>query len=83
MLRYVRPVYPAWAKHRRIAGTVQLRAVIGENGSIRQMIVLGGPKELIPSAQSAVRRWRYRPVALNGHAIGFITEIHINFTLTQ
>ena len=34
-------------------------------------------------AAGAVKRWRYQPTLLNGEPVEIITEIDVNFTLSQ
>jgi len=83
MLHYVRPVYPSWAKLQKITGEVEFRALIAEDGSVKELTPLSGPKELIPYAEAAVRQWRYRPATVNDTPVEIITQIRINFTLSQ
>lgn len=45
MLRYVRPVYPASAKRRKVQGTVEFRAVIAKDGSVKELTPVGGSPE--------------------------------------
>ena len=35
------------------------------------------------AAMEAVRQWRYRPTTLNGEAVEVLTQIDVNFTLSQ
>ncbi len=83
LVHKVPPKYPEEAKNARIQGTVRLEAVIGKDGAIQEVKVLSGDPVLAHAAASAVRKWRYRPTELNGHAVEVSTEIDVNFTLSN
>ena len=63
------PVYPALARQARVAGTVRLTAIIGRDGSIRNLQVLSGHPLLTPAALEAVKQWRYQPTLLNNEPV--------------
>ena len=79
----VQPLYPAIARAMHLSGTVRLRAIIGADGSVRQMEVIGGNTLLVQSAVAAVREWRYRPTMLNGEPVEVETFVTVNFILDQ
>ena len=83
LVHYVHPIYPKDGKRRHVQGTVKLRAVIGENGELRNIEVLEGDPELVPAAKQAIRKWRYTLCLLNGKALEPITMIDVPFTLSQ
>jgi protein TonB len=83
LLRRTMPVYPPLAKQARIQGTVKFTAVIGTDGTIRNLQLLSGHPLLVPSAQEAVKQWAYQPTLLNGEPVEVITQIDVNFTLSQ
>lgn len=79
----VKPEYPPLAKMARIQGTVRLEAVIGTDGKIQNLRVLGGHPLLVKAAMDTVGRWRYQPTLLNGEPVEVLTEIDVNFTLGE
>ncbi len=83
LVSQVRPVYPPDAKLQRVQGVVQLSAVIAKDGTIQTLEVISGDPLLVPSALEAVRQWRYQPTLLNGNPVEVITQIDINYTLSQ
>jgi protein TonB len=83
LVRKVIPVYPALAKQARITGTVRLNAIISKDGHIQDLQVASGHPLLIPSALEAVKQWVYEPTLLNGEPVEVMTQIDVNFTLTQ
>ncbi len=77
------PEYPPLAKMARIQGTVRLEAVISKDGTIQDLKVMSGHPLLVKSALDAVARWRYQPTLLNGEPVEVVTEIDVNFTLSE
>jgi TonB family protein len=77
----VRPVYPQVAKDKRLQGTVQLEAVIGEDGTIHDVRVLSGPCILSQSALQAVQGWRYEPTLVDGKPVPIRTTIDVVFSI--
>jgi protein TonB len=78
-----KPMYPPLAKQARISGTVKFTAVIGRDGTIQNLQLLGGHPLLVQAATDAVRQWRYKPTLLNGEPVEVVTQIDVNFTLNQ
>lgn len=83
LIRKVTPNYPPLAKQARIQGTVRFTAIIGKDGSIQNLQLVSGHPLLVPAAQDAVKQWLYRPTLLNGEPVEVITQIDVNFTLSQ
>jgi len=83
LVRQPRPVYPPLAKQARIQGVVKLSAVIAKNGTIQQLEVISGHPLLVPAALEAVKQWVYQPTLLNGEPVEVVTQIDVNFTLSQ
>ena len=77
------PVYPPLAKQARIQGTVRFNAIIGKEGAIQNLTLVSGHPLLVPSATEAVRQWVYQPTLLNGEPVEVVTQIDVNFTLSQ
>ncbi len=75
------PIYPDDAKNARVQGTVVLKAVIGTDGTVKELTVVSGPHLLQQAALDAVKQWRYRPYLLNGEPVEVGTTINIIFTL--
>jgi TonB family protein len=78
-----RPVYPPLAKQARIQGVVRLAALIGADGTIKELQVISGHPLLVPAATDAVQQWVYQKTLLNGEPVEVITEIDVNFTLSD
>jgi protein TonB len=83
LVRQPHPVYPPLAKQARISGVVKLSAIISKDGTIQKLEVISGHPLLVPAALEAVKQWVYQPTLLNGEPVEVITQIDVNFTLSQ
>lgn len=83
LIHKVQPVYPALAKSARVQGIVEFRAVIDKEGNIENLQLVRGHPLLVNAAKQAVLQWKYRPTLLNGRPVEVITEIIVNFTLSN
>jgi len=83
LIHQVNPVYPPLARQARISGIVRLVAIIGRDGAIQNLQVISGHPMLVAVSVDAVKQWRYRPTLLNGEPVEVITQIDVNFTLSQ
>jgi peptidyl-prolyl cis-trans isomerase A (cyclophilin A) len=82
MLQYhSAPRYPIDAKQAGVSGLVKIEALIGTDGTIKELKVLDGPEVLQQAALDAVRTWRYKPYLLNGQVVEVRTTINVIFTL--
>jgi protein TonB len=79
----VAPKYPPEAGQERIEGIVVLLAVIGKDGTVRDVRVESGLPLLAQAAIEAVKQWRYRPYLLNGEPVEIDSQITINFNLSR
>jgi protein TonB len=82
LIHDVTPQYPPEAGRARIEGTVVLMAVIGTDGTVKDMRVESGLPILAQAAMDAVKQWRYRPYTVNGEPVEVDSRITINFTLS-
>jgi TonB family protein len=78
-----KPAYPPEAKMARVQGVVHLEAVIGTDGTVKDLIVMDGHPLLVPAAVDAVKQWIYAQTLLNGEPVEVKTQIDVNFTLSQ
>jgi protein TonB len=83
LIHKVMPVYPPLAKSARVQETVEFTAIIGKDGAIRELKLVRGHPLLVNAAKQAVEQWRYKPTMLNGEPVDVITDIVVNFTLSQ
>jgi periplasmic protein TonB len=81
LIHMIQPVYPPIAKTAHVEGTVELSAVIGTDGRVRDLSVVSGHPLLRKAAIDAVRQWIYKPPVLNGESVEIIAPIAVIFRL--
>ena len=77
----VAPIYPSIAQQARVEGAVEIEAVIGEDGRVREARVTSGTPLLNDAALAAVRQWTFTPTTLNGEPVAVIMTVTVVFTL--
>ena len=81
-LTSVDPVYPEFAKQRRIQGTVRLAAKIGADGRLTSIEVLHSPDPMLTAAaEQAVRQWTYAPYLVDGRPVEVNSVIQVHYHL--
>ncbi len=83
LIKKVTPVYPPLAKQARVQGTVRFTVIISKEGKIINIQLVAGHPLLVPSATEAVQQWEYKPTLLNGNPVEVITQIDVNYTLSD
>ena len=77
----VQPVYPKEAKIKGVEGIVKLHTIVARDGTVGDVKVISGPKELVQAAVDAVRQWQYEPTVWKGNPVEVDTTIDIIFKL--
>ena len=74
--------YPELARRARVEGVVVLEAIIGADGSVRDVRVLRGAHPLLdPAAVEAVRHWRYRAARIGERNVAVFLNVIVTFSL--
>jgi TonB family protein len=81
LISHVAPVYPPLAKQANIQGTVDLSAIVGKDGHVRDLKLVRGHPLLVQAALDAVNQWVYKPTLMNGEPVEIATDIQVNFAL--
>ena len=55
------PEYPQIARSMHLSGIVKVEATVAPNGSVKAVLVRGGPPVLTEAAADAVRKWKWTP----------------------
>jgi TonB family protein len=81
----VKPVFPDSMRAAGREGVVTLDAIIGEDGSVTSVRVLGGEvhPDFAIAAAEAVRQWRFSPTLLNGRPVEVVMTVTVGFTLSN
>ena len=77
----VPPVYSSIARTAHVEGTVEIDAIIDENGNIVHARAVSGPGLLIASALEAVMKWKYEPTYLDGTPVPIEMRVTVHFSL--
>jgi protein TonB len=77
------PVYPLGAKRRGIEGSVTVRFVVNEQGTVEQITVVESqpPGTFDDSVMRCVRGWRFQPGTVEGQPVRVWAETTIHFEL--
>jgi TonB family protein len=83
--RYVAPQFPDLARARGIDGWVDLQFVVGTDGAVSDVAVVGAQPVGIfeQAALDAVRHWRYQPMMHDGHAVSQHARVRLRFTVQR
>jgi TonB family protein len=77
------PIYPPLAKAASVQGTVKLQILIGTDGHVKYTNVISGHPLLATAAMDAAKQYVYKPTMLNGQAAQVLTDVEIEFRLTE
>jgi protein TonB len=78
----VDPKYTEAARAAKVAGIVVVEAIIGKDGRVQDVKVIKGlPMGLSEEAETAVRRWRFKPGTLGGQPVATIFTLTVTFKL--
>jgi TonB family protein len=78
-LLLVRPVYPAEAQRMRTSGTVIVRVLIDECGSVMEAKAQSGPSSLRRVSEDAALQAKFSPTLLSNIPVRVTGVIHYNF----
>ena len=78
------PVYPEAAKKERLEDSCVIRYTIGANGRVIDLAVIEHAKHDMFESVSldVIRRWRFRPMKVNGQAVEVIHEVEFFYQFT-
>jgi eukaryotic-like serine/threonine-protein kinase len=77
----VNAIYPEEAKAAGVEGVVVMRIIIGEDGSVTNVVVVRSVPMLDEAAIESVLQWQYQPTLLNGVPVEVEMFVTVSFTL--
>jgi TonB family protein len=86
IIKRVEPVYPAAAMTIKAETSVTVNALISESGDVLQTAVVGPAKGILgfdKAAESAVRKWKFRPARKDGVNVRVWKVLTIGFILKR
>ena len=73
------PAYSPVARQMKVAGHVEVEAVIGVDGSVETAKAVTGNPLLTQSAVQAVQKWKFTPFTANGEATKAVVTLSFDF----
>jgi TonB family protein len=85
LARYVPPTFPVAARVRGVSGWVDVQFVVKTDGLVSDVTITGAEPVGIfeQAAVDAVRKWRYKPVQRDGHAVDQRARLRMKFALDK
>ena len=77
----VQPAYPPVARNMRVTGVVTVFVLVNEKGQVESVQRASGPALLQQAASDAARRWKFRPMLVDGQPVRVSGYINFNFSL--
>jgi len=83
--KYVPPSFPVSAQQRGVTGWVDVQLLVKTDGSVSDVIITGAEPVGVfeKAAVDAVKKWRYKPVERDGHAVDQRARLRMKFALDQ
>ena len=78
-LRVSQPKYPEEAQKVGLQGIVLVEAAVDIQGRITDATAIRGDQPLSDAAVSAVKKWRYEPLMVEGKRKPFVVTVQVNF----
>jgi protein TonB len=75
------PIYPPAARSMRATGIVKVEVTVDETGKVSEVKNASGPSLLQASAKDAIRKWKFRPILIEGQAVKATGFVNFNFSL--
>lgn len=85
LARYVPPTFPESARSRGMSGWVDVQFVVTTDGLVSDVTITGAEPVGIfeQAAVDAVKKWRYKPVQRDGHAVDQRARLRMKFALDK
>lgn len=80
-IRKVPPAYPDPARERNVTGLVQVRALVGTDGTVEQARVARSVALLDQAATDAVRQWTFKPAICGTRPVAVWVTIPVRFSI--
>jgi TonB family protein len=76
------PVYPGSAASARLEGTVTMQLLVTEDGTVRDVRVVSGPRVFHDTAVETLRSWEFEPAQVKGKPVPFVMVYTIHWRLS-
>ncbi|MCX6596082.1 MAG: energy transducer TonB [Acidobacteria bacterium] len=75
------PEYPAMARQMKVAGRVQLQALVDPDGNVVKTEVLEGHALLGSACSNAVKKWKFKPFSDEGKSASALVKLSFDFRM--
>jgi protein TonB len=75
------PVYPPVARHLKLEGSVEIEAVVTEDGAVEKVNIVTGNPVLTKSAVEALKKWKFKPFMVDGKPVRAVAPVSFAFKL--
>ena len=85
LAHYSAPTFPVTARQRGVSGWVDIQFVVKSDGLVSDVSITGAEPVGIfeQAAVDAVKKWRYKPVERDGHAVNQRARLRMKFALDK
>jgi protein TonB len=77
----VQPEFPPIARQLKVEGTVELLALVAENGKVEKVNIVSGNAMLTRSGADALKQWKFTPFTEDGKPVRALAPITFAFKL--
>jgi len=77
----VQPEYPPIARQLKVEGTVELEALIGENGKVEKVTIVSGNAMLTRAGADALKQWKFTPFTEDGKPVKALAQMAFAFKM--
>jgi periplasmic protein TonB len=81
LITKVQPAYPDIAREANVDGTVQVQALVGKDGKVKDVRVMKSIPMLDASAVAAVKQWIFKPALANNKPVAVWVGVPVRFSL--
>ncbi len=85
LAHYSAPTFPLSARERGVSGWVDLQFIVKSDGLVADVTIMGAEPVGIfeQAAVDAVKKWRYKPMQRDGHAVDQRARLRMKFALNK
>jgi TonB family protein len=83
VLHATQPVYPPVARQMKVAGNVELEAVVSEEGNVEKVAILSGNPMLTRPCAEALKLWKFKAFLEDGKAVKVIAPVGFTFKVGE
>jgi protein TonB len=75
------PEYPPVARQLKVEGTVELNAMVNEDGTVEKADVVSGNPLLARAAADTLKKWKFTKMTEDGKPVKFVANVAFSFKL--